>query len=796
MDESSARRVVLAWAVETVDTQGKLLSPLERDQADRDARQDAIRASEGKSPSEPAEFLLLRARRVLAMVGIRNPGVAGLQDPVSWPKWVAGATPLAALVVGVLTDAIGNPHRVDLVSLPLLGIVLWNVAMYVGLAGGWLLSRGRERRPLLAGLGRWTDGERALRRRPGNIRAQVTAQFHKRWFAATETLHVERCKRVLHLSAAFWGIGVVLSLLVRGLVVEYRVGWESTFLGEQQVHAILSVLRLPALLVFPFQPFTVQEVAGLQFSQGGAAAAGARWVYLYVALLLVVVFAPRLMLAAWSRWRERMLSGRLMLNLDDPYYRRIVSLLDSTRVQLALLTHRPEDKHALLRVIAQETDPGPVLASSEFGDVLRLVNIPADPVLPEQRPPATEGWLRRALARLGLGHPTPEPGDPALRAVRDESDAVLHVVSTLADLDAAKPLLEWIAKPVLVLVNRPYGAETAQPGLVAQAETQRARLAVTSDVLSFDNFARCWVQEGELLEAIAHRLPEAKAAGFARIVTAWSARNDIRLQRAMAVVAEHLLYAARQVEEVHSSALTVRNLIPAEREAQAGARQGAMDAIVKRLNASAAEMFSRLRKLHGIDEEAGSDLQHWLEEKFVVQQAIDIPQAGIAGAASGAAMGATVDVLAGGLTLGAATALGALLGGGAAYVAAAWKNRSSPSGGTIVQLSDAMMRAMVEAALLRYLAVVHCGRTAPGQEGELRSIHRVDVAAAVQARAEMLPPFWSSSRTQPNPSRLAQPLVYELETMVRTALQVLYRPQHLAPGPDPKSAISGHQGKA
>ena len=48
-----------------------------------------------------------------------------------------------------------------------------------------------------------------------------------------------------------------------------------------------------------------------------------------------------------------------------------------------------------------------------------------------------------------------------------------------------------------------------------------------------------------------------------------------------------------------------------------------------------------------------------------------------AGAATGAAMGAGIDMITGGLTLGAATALGAMIGGGAAYAAALWKNRGS-----------------------------------------------------------------------------------------------------------------------
>ena len=71
-----------------------------------------------------------------------------------------------------------------------------------------------------------------------------------------------------------------------------RVGWESTFLGPQQVYDILRVLRLPALFVFPFDTFTVADVAQLRFSDGGGAKFGAPWVWMYVALLLTAHSVP------------------------------------------------------------------------------------------------------------------------------------------------------------------------------------------------------------------------------------------------------------------------------------------------------------------------------------------------------------------------------------------------------------------------------------------------------------------------------------------------------------------------
>ena len=497
-----------------------------------------------------------------------------------------------------------------------------------------------------------------------------------------------------------------------------------------------------------------------------------------------MVVAPRLMLAAFAFWRERTLARKVPVDARDPYYRRVVSLLSASRVQLCLITHRTQDSAALSRVLIQEPDGGRRLISSPQGDVLRLLDLSGAraPALDPPSAGAVADWAQRLSRSLfrRRGPPAGAAIDPSLAAARDDGNVVLHVVGAPGDIEAAAPLLQWLGRPVLVLVNRPAAA-TEAAGLVAQCEAQTGRQARPAAVLPFDAFARCWVQERVLLDAIGACLPESARAGFQRIAGAWEQRNLARFGRSMAAVADHLLYATRQVQEVPSAALTVKSLLPAERQAQAQARQAAMDEVVKRLHVSAGELFSRLRVLHGIDEVAAGALQHRMQEKFVVQQAVDTPQAGMAGAATGAAMGASIDLLVGGLTLGAATALGALVGGGAAYITAAWKNRATSAGSTVVQLSDEMIQALAEAALLRYLAVAHHGRGVAGAADELTPLWTADVVAAVEAHRERLAPLWLAARTQPDPSQLATALGRELEATAREVLARLYPARPPAP---------------
>jgi hypothetical protein len=293
-------------------------------------------------------------------------------------------------------------------------------------------------------------------------------------------------------------------------------------------------------------------------------------------------------------------------------------------------------------------------------------------------------------------------------------------------------------------------------------------------VLSFDDFACCWVQEGALHHAVERLMPASGRPGYARLAAAWDRRNQARFSQAMATVALQLLEAAREVEEVRSAPMSVRNLLPSERQAAEQARKAAAIAVVARLRESAALTLSRLLALHGVDGREAGTLEHQLEEKFVVQGAVNTPQAGMAGAATGAAMGASVDLMVGGLTLGAAAALGALVGGGAAFIAAAWKNKSTGAVATTVQLGDEMLGALTEAALLRYLAVAHHGRHAPGDPA-IQPVWKDAVTAAVASHRERLAQLWRDARLPPEAHpEMAADLATVIESAGREVLSRLY----------------------
>jgi hypothetical protein len=194
--------------------------------------------------------------------------------------------------------------------------------------------------------------------------------------------------------------------------------------------------------------------------------------------------------------------------------------------------------------------------------------------------------------------------------------------------------------------------------------------------------------------------------------------------------------------------------------------------LLQRLRAGEAAVLAELVQLHCAGAPIAALAAGRLEQGFTEQTTIDTPQAGMAGAATGAAMGAGIDLLTGGLTLGAAAALGAVIGGGAAYVAAAWKNRGTPGGTPQVQLGDELLQTLTESLLLAYLAVAHRREAEGGAPVSWRS----EVIAAVQARRERLAPLWQQARSVADAGTATVPLARELEDLARALLARLQPP--------------------
>lgn len=331
MDESAALDVTAARAVETGDRDRLLWTDTDREWASRAA---ATIVGERASADE---FLARRAQLVLERIGTRQPSVTRTVRAIRWRPWVGVVVVLAAFVLGVLVDRIGGGSSINLLAPPVFALVAWNLVVYVWLIARPLVLRGGRPGPLRGLLIRAAavrgpldtgraDGATAARR-------SVLAALPADWARIAAPLYGARAARVLHLAAAATALGVIVGLYTRGLAFEYRASWESTFLGTEQVHALLAVTLAPGSWL---TGIPVPDVAAIEAIRAPASENAATWMHLMAGTVAVVVIVPRLLLALAAGLTERRRAKRVTMPLDDQYFRRLVAgwVGEPTRVRV------------------------------------------------------------------------------------------------------------------------------------------------------------------------------------------------------------------------------------------------------------------------------------------------------------------------------------------------------------------------------------------------------------------------------------------------------------------------------
>jgi hypothetical protein len=328
MNEQVARNVVLVRAIETIDQQREILSEDDRMYASRSAKELAQwQASDTRSEVTAEHFLQQRSEQILKRIAERTPAFAAFLKRRSGGKILAVLAPVLALLLGAGMDRIGDPHRVDLLSAPLLLMLAWNGLVYAGLLV-WMFVPASKKAGRDAGLiqrlaAGWNALSRKLPRKLPHCLSTALLSFTSEWMALSAALTNARVSRTLHLSAALFAVGAMLSLYARGFLSQYVAGWESTFLDAAQVHALLSKLFMPAMSILGLPGFSIFDIEVLRFSASTPALGGARWVHLYAATLFLLVVLPRMILTFTCQWKARRLERHFPLDLESPYFRKL-----------------------------------------------------------------------------------------------------------------------------------------------------------------------------------------------------------------------------------------------------------------------------------------------------------------------------------------------------------------------------------------------------------------------------------------------------------------------------------------
>jgi hypothetical protein len=297
-------------------------------------------------------------------------------------------------------------------------------------------------------------------------------------------------------------------------------------------------------------------------------------------------------------------------------------------------------------------------------------------------------------------------------------------------------------------------------------------------VLSFDAFARCWLQEHALLAAI-HALLEnpAQRDAFARLRGAWKERDESLLGHSASVIAEQLIATARDAEHVESAGFAdkARVWFSGGNGAESPAERQAQERMLRRLDAQVREATARLVSLHGLTGSASEELLQQLGSGFSVQRETDPDKAGLLGGlVTGALSGLAADLATGGLTFGAGALLGGIAGAIGARKLTQRYNAERGVTGSDVRWSEPFLDERLAAAMLRYLAVAHFGRG----RGEFQAsgappsrwVEAVD--ATMRTHAVQRAGLWEAVRADSaDANRRLQVLVQQ---QLRDALAALY----------------------
>ena len=376
----------------------------------------------------------------------------------------------------------------------------------------------------------------------------------------------------------------------------------------------------------------------------------------------------------------------------------------------------------------------------------------------------------------------------AMRNVRDHADVVLYLANAAEDpagagyVDPEMRILGWIGKPVLVLLNQlgpPRPAELEAADVDAWSRHLTAQ-TVVRDVLAFDAFARCWVQEDALLERVGAVLEGARAESFHRLAAAWQDRNRAVFEKSIAVLSHQLAVTAldREPAPPRGAAAATRALLGqlTGGERRDPALDRAMTVLAKRADTCVRESTDELIQLHGLAGNARAEILKRMGGEFDVQAAAEPAGAGVLGAiVSGALGGLAADLAAGGLTFGAGALIGGLLGAAGMLQLAHAYNTARGSDTTIVSWSPAFMSARVRAGVLRYLAVAHFGRGRGEYVESEYPAHWVAVVdVAVRQEGDRLAALWAGCDGASDSGPLAARLVPVVGELLRRGLATLY----------------------
>jgi hypothetical protein len=332
MKSDNALNVLLVHALETADSAGEIehLSLADRLQASKAAEGDVEK----------------RAGAMRVNLEKKHRSVRAALSAVKSRSWIGWAVVVVCLIAGFFSNKLGDSKVIDVLAFPLLGVLIWNLLVYL-LIGIGAFKKGNEPgwiAKIIDGIGERMASNKLGGEAEGALEKGLR-EFGANWLQVTAPARESRIRFMLHIAAAVLAVGMIGGMYWKGLAVEYKAGWESTFITKAEpVQQFYSALFKPASLVSGIDAPSLEDVKQARLGEGKAAV----WIHLFATTVLIVVFVPRLLLAIFAWRRARRLEGDLDVeSIDPPYFRRLEkATLGGTSMAL-VVPHRIDPSPAL-----------------------------------------------------------------------------------------------------------------------------------------------------------------------------------------------------------------------------------------------------------------------------------------------------------------------------------------------------------------------------------------------------------------------------------------------------------------
>ena len=326
MKEEDARIMLLVRAVEMEDASETLLTRVDRQAATASAMADVG----GAGRRADQHFLAARSKFALARLSARFPAIGASARATRWPGWLNWVVPLAALALGVATNEINGGKRLNIIAFPLFGLLVWNLIVYLLIAvhaAKRLLPRqiSHDAPSWLARNANRLSGVSRGYQDPHQPLGRAIARFARDWARYAGALTYARASRTMHLGAAALATGIVAGMYLRALGVEYRAGWESTFLGADALQRLLGWMLAPASALSGIALPGVDRLVELRWGLPANGENAGPWIHLYATTAALFIVGPRLALAAANALSAARLGRFFQVpGREDFYIRRLL----------------------------------------------------------------------------------------------------------------------------------------------------------------------------------------------------------------------------------------------------------------------------------------------------------------------------------------------------------------------------------------------------------------------------------------------------------------------------------------